>query len=461
MNKSGLLESCMHLASRQHKSWFCSSVNRRILGAAMLVGALTLLVLLAGMVKEMSIAREFGRSGLIDAFLVAFLIPSFVISVVVGSVQSAFMPTYIHTREKQGADAARQLLASASLLCVGILLGSGVILWFAAPLILPLLGSGFTPDTLALCKNLFYLLLPVLLITGMARFWAVVINAGERFALVAIAPIANPLAVLVCLWLLAKSLGIFALAFGITIGAFIEALMLILVMRRQRLSVLPAWKGMTPALRQVLGQYMPMVVGAGLMCSTSLVDTAMAAMLDPGSVSALNYGRKAPAMITGIASIGLGTAVLPYFSKMVAHNAWLGIRNTLKQYTKLILLLALPLSVGLFYGSEFIVRILFERGAFSTSDTQLVGQVQAFYGLQVPFYILGIFFVRLISSLKANKFLMWGSLLNLILNVVLNYVLMMYLGVSGIALSTSIVYAISMIYLGLVLFKLLKRRTTV
>ena len=457
VSKSGFLQSCMRVASLQRQSWLGSSVNFRILSIAMVVGGLTALVLLAGMAKDMYLAQKFGRSELIDAFLVAFLIPSFVFSVVVGSIQSAFVPTYIQTFEKQGVDAARQLLASVSLLSVGVLLGISMILWAIAPRILPLLGSGFPPDTLVLCENLFYRLLPMLLLTGMAKFWAVVINARERFAVAAIAPIANPLAVFVILWLLAEDLGIVALTDGVIIGALIEFLILLLAMRQQGLCVLPRWRGMSPELRQVGQQYLPTIIGAGLMCSTSLVDTAMAAMLDPGSVSALNYGRKVPTVILGIITVGLGTVILPHFSKMISQNAWVDMRHTLRAYTKWIIMLTMPLSVGLFYGSELIVQILFERGAFSESDTQLVGQVQAFYVLQVPFYVLGIFFVRFISAMCANQYLMWGSLLNLISNVCLNYVLMWHFGVSGIALSTTIVYAISSIYLGLVLNKLLNK----
>jgi putative peptidoglycan lipid II flippase len=51
--------------------------------------------------------------------------------------------------------------------------------------------------------------------------------------------------------------------------------------------------------------------------------------------------------------------------------------------------------------------------------------------------------VRLLSALAKNSALMALSAINLLVNIIGNYVLMQFLGVAGIALSTSIVYAIS------------------
>ena len=102
--------------------------------------------------------------------------------------------------------------------------------------------------------------------------------------------------------------------------------------------------------------------------------------------------------------------------------------------------------------------MLFQRGAFTPIDTLKVSQVQALLVLQLPFYVIGILIVRLISSLKANSILMWGCVMNSVLNVLLNYVLMQWLQVAGIALSTTIVIMTSSVYLGLMLLRLLRER---
>ena len=88
------------------------------------------------------------------------------------------------------------------------------------------------------------------------------------------------------------------------------------VLKRQGFSLQPKWHGFDLHLREVAKQYLPMIAGASLMCSTFLVDQSMAAMLAPGSVAALNYGNRLVAFPISITTQALGTAVIPYFSKL-------------------------------------------------------------------------------------------------------------------------------------------------
>jgi putative peptidoglycan lipid II flippase len=90
-----------------------------------------------------------------------------------------------------------------------------------------------------------------------------------------------------------------------------------------------------------------------------------------------------------------------------------------------------------------LIKILFQRGAFTAVDTKIVSRVQAFLSLQLPFYMLAQLGVRLISALKRNSVLMVIAGVNLVLNVIFNLILMRYAGVAGIALSTSFVYLVS------------------
>jgi putative peptidoglycan lipid II flippase len=200
-----------------------------------------------------------------------------------------------------------------------------------------------------------------------------------------------------------------------------------------------------------------MLTGALLMGGTSIVGQSMAAMLEPGSVSSLAYGGKFTTLIVGIASVAISTAVLPHFSQMVATSQWADVRRTLVVYARLIVLITLPITIGLIYFSEPLVRLAFQRGAFTEADTQLVAHVQDLYLLQVPVFVLGILIVRLISALQANRILMWGAIINLSVNIGCNYFFMKWLGVPGIALSTSLMYLVSTTFLLCMALQLMKR----
>lgn len=424
-------------------SWTRTSILHKVFGAALIVGMLSSASAIVSMVKAMVVAAFFGLGDALDAFFIAFLPISFVIVVVVEAFTSALIPTYIRVRDQQGVSVAQDLFVQSMIVVVASLSIVAALLALSSPYLLPFLCGGFDAEKLALTQRLFYFLLPTVVIKGLAAVWSGILNAGERFGLPALSPIVVSVSLIIALFVWGSDYGVYALVVG-TIGGFLLELPLLgWGLKRYGIALLPCRHGINPALRQVVAQYFPLVAAAALMGGTTFVDAAMAAALSPGSVTALNYGNKVVAMIAGLGALALGTAVFPFFSQLIGVEDWTTIRHLLKKYSLLILLVAIPVTLLLIIVSESLVSLLFQRGEFREMDTQLVGQIQAMYGLQIPFYVLGILFVRLISAGRANHILMVGSFLNLLLNVVLNYIFMQYWGVVGIALSTACVYIFS------------------
>ncbi len=442
------------------KAGAVQSVNRQILNATLIIGSLTFFVHVGTSAKELLVAYRFGIADDLDAFLIAVLLPTLAVTVLAGSFSSAVIPVYLEVEKRKGVEAAYGLYTNVLAAAIGVYLTATVLLALIAAPVLTLLDFSFTPGKLFLTRSLFYMTLPLLVIKGIAILWASILNAANRFILAAIIPAITPAITIVALLEVGTSWGIYALAFGTVVGALLEAAVLASHLRRTGIPLWPRWNGWTPALAQVLRQYRSLVVGAALMSSTTFVDQAMAAMLGPGSVAALSYGGKVLSFMVVVGATALGTAVLPHFSKMVAAGDWSGLRHTVQTYVRLILWITIPVTCVTVALSEPLAQVLFQRGAFTFDDTQTVSRVQALLLLQLPFYVIGILIVRLISSLKANSILMWGCVMNFVLNVVLNYVLMQWLQVAGIALSTAIVIMVSSGYLGLMLMRLLKARET-
>lgn len=422
------------------------STNRKIFGAAMIIALLTAMVKVVAVIKELIVAWKFGTNDELDAFLIAFVVPSFIINVIAGSFSSALIPTYIQLKEVEGKKASQKLLSGVMIWGLALLTITTIIMVLTAPLYLPHIARGFDRQKLNLTYSLLRSLAPLVILEGIILIWGAVLNAGERFALAAFTPILAPL-ITIALLLGVNSWGSFTLVIGLILGAAIQIIILGIALKKQRMSLFPKWYGLDPHLRQVTRQYLPIVAGSLLMCSTAIVDQSMAAMLSPGSVAALSYGNRVIALPITLTTTALSTAVIPYFSKMIAGQNWNDVRHTLKNYLWLIFVVTIPLTVIFMVFSEQIVRILFQRGSFTASDTNLVANIQVFYAFQIPFYIASILVVRLISAMRINHVLVWGSALNLIINIIGNYYFMHWFGVKGIALSTSCVYLVSFIYL--------------
>jgi len=412
----------------------------------LIVGTLTLVAKAGATVKELIVAQSFGRSDALDAFLIAYLLPSFVTNLVMGALAFALLPTFVEVRQREGAGAAQKLFSSTMFLCLLLLAALAVLLGFLAPYYLPYLGSSFPAAKLLLTRRLLYALLPFVFFSGIATCATAVLNSGETFALPAIVPLATPLITILLIELSVNRWGPFSLAGGVVAGSIVEAAVLAHVLRKHGVRLNFRWHGFDAGVRNVLGQYAPMLAGAFLMGGTSIVDQSMAAMLPAGSVAALGYGYRVVSLTLALGAGSLSTAVFPYFSKMVAQNDWNGCRHTLKRYSALVLLATAPFTLCLMAFSRPLIRLLFQRGAFSGGDTDLVSWVQTGYAIQIPFYVCGMLFIRFLSSIRRNDVLLYAAAMNLVLDIVLNLVLMRVWGVAGIAVSTSLVSIASLLF---------------
>jgi len=417
------------------------SVRGRVASAAATVTLFSFLAKLAGAAKEVAVARQFGTSDEVDAFVLAFLLPSFAISVIGGSLNTAFVPVYVDVRKREGPEAAQRLLSTTMTLSVLLLIGAAVVLVALVPTLVPLVSSKFTPSKLRLTGELSYLLIPCLVLAGATTLWSAVLNAHERFAAPAAASLALPAVTIATLLALRWTWGIHALAAGTLLGFCAEAAMVGAALRREGLSMLPRWGGVTPDALRVVRQYAPMAAGMLVMAANPVVNSVMAARLGPGSVASLGYGYKLVGFAMGLGTGAIGTAVLPHFSGLVATKQWETLRGTVNRYAAIVLVASVPLTIGAALLSEPVVRLLFERGAFTRTDTELVARIQALYMLGVPFVVTGMLFVRVISALALNQALMWVSIVAAVVNVAGNYLLAIPFGVAGIALSTTVVYA--------------------
>ena len=414
--------------------------HRRLLASAAMLATATVLVKLVALVKDWMVARQFGAGDELDAYLIAFMIPSYGVAVLGHSFAQAFLPTYLRVYRQESPAAARHLVGGV--LAGGTLLLCAVVaaLALVAPGLLRLVGSGFDPATLELAHTLLYAMLGVLVVGGISSILAAVLNSHERFAAAAIAPLAVPLATVVAFASLADCYGMLALAGGTLAGFVLECLVLLIAAGRLGLVGLPRAGALDARLLHIASRYWPIVVATLLMSSAAVVDQSMAASLASGNVSVLSYGNKLVALALSIGAVSLSTVLFPRFSHLITAGQWQPLERMLAACTRWIFLGSVPVVVVLTLLAEPMIRLLFERGAFTPETTTAVSRVQVYLALQIPFYVLAMFGARLLSALDANRVVLRIAALNLAVNVAGNYALMQWFGVDGIAMATSLAY---------------------
>ncbi len=436
---------------------FSQTTNGRILAAASTVGVMTMLVRLTSLFKDITVAHRFGTGDALDAFYVAMLVPTFFVGIVGESFRTALVPVYVELRDLEGQKAAERLLSGVALCTlVGLFAIALLPLLFRSGL-MALLASGFGPQKRRTTEFLLLPLLVLLPIWGVTGLLRAALTAHDCFAVSSLAPIMNPALILLMVVTFSSHWEIYALVAGTLLGALGDLTICGHALWRCGVSLWPQWHGIDPPLRRVLAQCAPMAAGALLMGSTTIVDQSMATVLGTGSVAALNYANKILTIPLMVGVYSMSVAIFPSFSQLSAKRDWAEMRHMLSNYCRVILLLSVPLTLALVEFSEPLVRVMFQGGVFTREDVHLVAQVQALLCLQLPFYAVGILYVRAISAIKRNQILMWGTMISVVANTSLNVVFMRIMGLPGIALSTSVVYLISCCYLRFMLLRALSQ----
>lgn len=420
------------------------------------VGLATALVYLAYAARELLTAATYGRSDDLDAFLIAFMVPTFAVNAVASSLTPALIPAYIRVRHENGQTEASRLFGAAA--------GSIIVKLFAISLILCLvtkpaallLAPGFNDQKLGMVQRAYFWTLPLIVFRGVAKIYTALLNAHNAFGRPAIAPIMLPLGMIAAIITGPSTLG--TLLTGAVFGSILEAGFVIWALARQTDLPWPSLSRWTADLRRMMNEYLILLAGSLIMGATVLVNQAMASHLGPGSVASLNYGSQTVIFVQGIVAIAVGSVALPFMSRLAVASEFHKMKTRLLAYSWKLFAVAGFASAVLAIAAVPMVRILYQHGRFTIGDTSEVAQVLRCYSAQIPFFIVNTVFVRLLSVLEANHVLLACSVLNFALNWLGNTWLIPYWGVRGIALSTVFVYAFTSGVTGTAGYVLLERR---
>ncbi len=434
------------------------STNHKILAASLLLVGLTLVCKAAVAVREVVTAYWFGAGDELDALVVAVALPTFAIMALGRAAGSALLPTFSQVHQHDEPGAADQLLRETTFWFLALLAAATVVLATSSQHLVDMLCPGFAPEKRLLARQLMLILAPVVVLSGLTSLWSSVLHSRQQFAATGLAPILIPVCAVATMLLFGKAWGIRSLAIGILVGSLAEMITIGWLLHRVGHRLWPRVSRPSPRVVQVLRQYFPLVAAAAMMSSTVLVDNAMASQLGTGSVATLGYGRKLVALAISLPAMSLSRAVFPYFAQQVATCNWSAVRDTLAKSSIGVLLAMIPVTLVLLFFSHPLTSFALQRGAFRPENTEAVAWVQVMYALQIPFYTLSMLYVRLVSSMRLNYLLTISTLISVVLNVALNYLLMQRMGTAGIALSTSLVYATACLFLMLVTSRALARR---
>lgn len=391
------------------------------------VAFFTLISRVFGFLRDIVMAGTLGAGPVADAFMVAFRLPNHFRAVLgEGAFNSAFLPTYAGILEADGSEAARifrsQVLTWVCLVNLALLaIGLGATAWLVA-----VVAPGFVsePAQLDLTVDLTRITFPYLFCLSVVTLLSGVLNAHGRFAVAAGAPILLNLAI-AGLLLLANwfpDAG-HAAAAGVLVGGVAQLVLLIGAVRCARLPLTLMWPTWSASIGIFARRFGPAVLGAGGIQLAVFADTVIATLLPTGSISYLYYADRLYQFPLAVIGIALGTAVLPDLSRRIAARDEVGAAAQLSNAVLIALVIGIPCAIVLAFLGDWIMEILFARGAFGADAVDGSAAALAAYALGLP---AAISLRALVSAFHARgdtvtpvKALAVSTVVNLALKLVL------------------------------------------
>jgi peptidoglycan biosynthesis protein MviN/MurJ (putative lipid II flippase) len=404
-----------------------------------IVAFFLLVAKLAAAAKEMFVAWRYGTGAIVDAYLFVFNIVNVPIAIWYSVLSMVLIPLLARLRQSDPAQISpfrRELLGCT--ITAGLV--AGVSVWLILRLSLAASSLGLPPETRALAVGSVDWLVWLIPLGMMVHFGSVLLMAGGRHAN-SLLEGAQPLTLLLVLLLLSDG-GIFLLIAGTLLGALAQLGLTAAIVGRGNIFARPRFSFSSPAWAAFRAGIGPMLVAQAALALTTVVDQLFAADLGVGAISTLGYSNRVLGLFLSMGATAVGRATLPIFSR-VRYGDPAALAPMARKWCLLMLLGGTI--VWLFGGlaSTWIVRILFERGAFTHHDTIAVSDLLRWGLSQTPFYFAMLVGSMAVMSLGLYRMAAMLAVLSLLTKITLNFLLVPQFGLAALMLTTSATYAIS------------------
>ncbi len=372
--------------------------GRALFRVTSLVSGMTLLSRILGLVRDIVLARFFGASLVMDAFLVANRIPNMLRRFFAeGAFSQGFVPVMARYRERHDHEDARGFVDAVAGTFGIVLFVITLIGVIAAPLLVILVAPGFVGDggDLDLAALMLRFTFPYLLFVSLTAFAGGILNTYGRFGVPAFTPvILNVVLIAAAVWVSPRlDVPGMALAYAVFIAGVCQLLFQLPFLVKIGALPRPVWAPQHEGVRRAVKLMLPAIFGSSVAQINVLLGGIIASLLGVGSISYLYYSDRLMEFPLGLFGIALATVTLPYLSRLWANGEREVFAGTLDWSMRLALLIALPAAIGLYVLAEPLITTIFYRGQFDAEAVQMTAVALRAYA----FGLLGFSFVKILA----------------------------------------------------------------
>ena len=412
------------------------SSKKRIAQAAFIVFLLNTIAKFGGFFRTLIIAMFFGATGSTDAEGIAATLAGSV-TILSGPIATAFLPVLTSHLAKGDEDGARQVTSSVITVSMLVAFSLAAVAVAFAPSLVGLVGSGLSAGAFDSAVMLTRVYFPAMALPLLAIYAKFVLNAHDEFNVPAMSATVQNLTTIAVIAVLAPTFGVFALAIGFVLSNGVGLMVQMLAWRKR--APLPRFSlRMGDSSRSVFRLAWPLMLSSVFAQAYVFIDRNLASRLAEGSVAVLGYAERLRQIPLGLFVAAVVTVIYPSLSAMWAKEDRASFKDTAIMGLRYVEFICIPAAVGLMVLAQPIVRLAYERMAFTSEATaSTAGVLIAYAPALIATAASQVIIYAFYSAHETRVPVALGIGISL-LNAALDFVLVGMLGLVGLGVANSV-----------------------
>ncbi|MBA3042616.1 MAG: murein biosynthesis integral membrane protein MurJ [Alphaproteobacteria bacterium] len=362
----------------------------------MTVGGATLGSRVFGFARETLMAAALGTGPMADVFYAAFRFPNLFRRLFAeGAFNAAFVPLFAKEIEANGVDGAKRFSEEVFGVLFSVLLLITIVMELSMPLLVRwVIAPGFSddPEKFSLTVRLAVVMFPYLMCMSLTAMLSGMLNSLHHFFAAAIAPVfLNVMMIGALFWALYSgadpALTAWYLSWSVLGAGLLQMAVVYAGVRHAGMSIAFKLPRFTPNVKRLLVLAVPAAVTGGITQINQLIGQAIASGKE-GAIAALQYADRIYQLPLGVVGVAVGVVLLPELARALKSGHMKEAGNIQNRSMEFVLFLTLPAAAALWVLSDEIIRVLYERGAFSQENTTVVAAILAIYGIGLPGFVM-------------------------------------------------------------------------
>lgn len=411
--------------------------KNKVFKATFIVMLMTILSRVIGFGRDILAAYHFGVEGSYDIYVASVAIPESVFMIVGLAISTTFIPMLSEIKHNKSKEEmfkfSNNVINILSIISIFITILGLIFTKEIVNIFVPNFSSEKMELTIFLTRiTLFNVILLCINVCFLS-----ILQVCEDFILPALLGIFFNLPIIIYL-IFFKDVSVVGLAIANVLGNLIRVLVQIPSLYKQGYRINLHINLKDEKLKSMLILIIPVIIGAGANSINMLVDKSIASGLSTGSMAALEYSQRLIQFVSTAITTSLVSVVYPIMANRLNEGDKEGFLKYLSKSIIIICLFLIPITLGIMFLSDDIIKVIYERGKFDSNAVVLTSMALLGYSIQLPFTGIRDILNSSLFSMKKTKITTLNGIIGVVVNIVLSITLSKYFGVLGIAIATSI-----------------------